>query len=229
MLIARFGGVLLAVLIIVSVFQFSAPPVAEAATPAKTVNGSLRLDSNTGITAEQIDMILTLRGSPMAGTGYRWIELGQEYGINPAIVLAMFIKESSAGTAGASVRCKNAGNIVATRTTTKYWDGTRSGRWRKYATWENGLGDMFLLLYRYKTVFGRDTVSKMVARWAPSFENNVGKYVRTVTSLVNQWSAGNLGGKGGAASAASPGWVKKWHKKWKVDHWHWYYYWKRTK
>lgn len=189
MLIAKLGGVLLAVLILVSAFSFTAPPVAAAAAPA-TVMETLRLDSDTGISAEQIDEILTERGSPLAGSGSRWIELGREYGINPAIVLAMFIKESSAGTAGASVRCKNVGNIIATRKTSPYWDGTRSGRWRKYETWEQGLGDAFLLLYRYKTVYGRETVPAVVKRWAPASDgNNVSKYITTVLTLVRQWQS----------------------------------------
>jgi hypothetical protein len=134
------------------------------------------------------------------------MELGREYGINPAIALAIFIKESSAGTAGASVRCKNVGNIVATRATSPYWDGTRSGRWRKYQTWEQGLGDVFLLLYRYKTVYGRETVAQTVARWAPSSDgNDVRGYINTVVRLVAQWEAKQLGGRGGAvAKAAAP-------------------------
>jgi hypothetical protein len=228
-LIAKFGGVLLAVLILVSVFSVTAPPVAAAVTPARAV-GSLRLDSDTGITAEQIDEILTLRGSPMAGSGSRWMELGRVHGINPAIVLAMFIKESSAGTTGASVRCRNVGNIVATRKTSQYWDGTRSGRWRKYASWEDGLGDAFLLLSHYKVGLGRETVERVIARWAPRSDgNDVSGYVNTVVSLVNQWSTGNLGGRGGVATATLTRWTKVW--RWKVvgGRWHRYYSWERTK
>ncbi len=45
------------------------------------------------IDAAVVDAVLAKYGSPAAGTGRAWVQLGQQYGIDPAYALAFFIHE----------------------------------------------------------------------------------------------------------------------------------------
>lgn len=143
------------------------------------------------ISAQQIDRILAEWRSPAAGTGAAWVELGVRYGIDPAYALAFFIHESGAGTAPGWAGRKpdggtthNVGNIICAGYRTCY------GRFRDYASWEEGIEDWYrLIAVEYVQWRGVHTVEEIVPIYAPSVENNVPAYIGAVNRLVAEWRA----------------------------------------
>jgi hypothetical protein len=144
------------------------------------------------IDAEVVDAVLAKYGSPAAGTGRAWVQLGQQYGIDPAYALAFFIHESTAGTnpgwaglkpGGGSTH--NVGNIICAGYPTCF------GRFRDYGSWEEGIEDWYKLIKReYVGDRGVHTIEQIIPIYAPSFENNVPGYVQVVVGLVDEWRQG---------------------------------------
>jgi hypothetical protein len=141
------------------------------------------------ISIEDVEAVLRKYNSPAAGTGRAWVALGQQYGIDPAYALAFFIHESTAGTnpgwaglkpGGGSTH--NVGNIICAGYPTCY------GRFRDYASWDEGIEDWYKLIAReYIEGRGAQTVEQIVPIYAPAFENNVDAYVNAVVSMVDGW------------------------------------------
>jgi hypothetical protein len=147
------------------------------------------------ISAAAIDTILANYGSPAAGTGQAWVKLGQQYGIDPAYAVAFFIHESSAGTNPGWAGMKpdgstthNVGNIICAGYATCY------GRFRDYASWDEGIGDWYKLISNeYVTGRGAASVEQIIPIYAPSSDNNdVPGYINVVVSMVDSWRAGVL-------------------------------------
>jgi hypothetical protein len=147
------------------------------------------------VSAEQIDGILAGYGSPATGTGQVWVDLGRQYGIDPAYAVAFFIHESSAGTNpgwagwkpdGSSTH--NVGNIICAGYPTCY------GRFRDYGNWAEGINDWYKLIsVEYINGRGVHTVEQIIPIYAPSFENNVPAYINAVNTLVYTWRAQGSG------------------------------------
>lgn len=158
--------------------------------PARPV-GDYTLRAPPSVSAELIDRILASYGSPAAGTGQVWYNLGLKYGIDPAFAVAFFIHESGAGTASGWAGLKpdggtthNVGNIICAGYSTCY------GRFRDYASWEEGIDDWYKLIdVEYLNGRGHQTVADIIPVYAPSFENDVNGYVNVVQRLVDQWRA----------------------------------------
>lgn len=156
-----------------------------AARPA----GDYALQAPPSVSAEMIDRILASYGSPAAGTGAVWYNLGLKYGIDPAFAVAFFIHESAAGTAQAWAGLKpdgstthNVGNIICAGYSTCY------GRFRDYPSWEQGINDWYrLIAVEYLEGRGHKTVADIIPVYAPSFENDVNGYVGVVQRLVDEW------------------------------------------
>nr|PZN27420.1 MAG: hypothetical protein DIU80_12075 [Chloroflexota bacterium] len=154
-----------------------------------TAPGENSLIGPPTITAEQIDAILAQYGSPAAGTGRVWVELGIRYNIDPAYALAFFIHESSAGTNPAWAGIKpdgttthNVGNIICAGYPTCF------NRFRDYPNWEAGIEDWYKLIsVEYINGRGVHTVEQIIPIYAPSFENNVPAYINAVNNLVHTW------------------------------------------
>lgn len=170
-----------------------------AAQPVKHIDvgtvDDMRLDRPPSISAEFIDTLMCDQyHSSACGTGQIWIRLGLHYHIDPAYAVAFFIHESSAATDPGWAGWKpdgshtfNIGNIVCAGYPTCY------GRFRSYASWEEGIEDWFRLI-RVEYIGGRGhvTVDDVVPVYAPSFENDVGNYKNTVSALVAEWRKAQL-------------------------------------
>lgn len=136
------------------------------------------------ITAAQIDAVLASYGSPAQGHGTTFYDLGVQYGINPAIALAFYVHESSAGTAGAAVATRSVGNIICAG-----WRGRCVGRFRAYDTWHDSIEDWYKLIRReYIDGRGCRTVADVIPIYAPAVENDVAAYIAAVNGLVAQWA-----------------------------------------
>lgn len=164
-----------------------------AAFTANTPNipaGALAVMSAPTITVAQIEAVLAEYNSPAQGHGQEIYDLGVKYGINPAICLAFFIHESSAGSNPAWAGLKddgsythNIGNIICT-------EGWRCyGRFRDYDTWSQGIEDWYKLIKDlYIGEWQRVTVDDIIPKYAPAADNNnEGAYIQAVKQLVQGW------------------------------------------
>lgn len=158
--------------------------------------GNYNLQGAPSLTAAQADEILASYGSPAVGSGHAWVELGQKYSIDPAFALAFFVQESTAGThpnwAGHkddNTTTHNVGNIICAGYPRCY------GRFRDYATWEEGIEDWYRLIDReYIQGRGHQTIADVVPVYAPAFENDVDAYINSVEQLVDTWRMTYSGG-----------------------------------
>ena len=143
------------------------------------------------ISAERINEILRLYGSPAQGTGQAWIDAGIAYGIDPVYALAFFMHESGMGTnpawaghKGDGNNTHNVGNIICAGYATCY------GRFRDYPDWETGIRDWNrLIAEEYIQARGVYTVDTIVPVYAPAIENDVPGYIASVKQYVAQWQA----------------------------------------
>jgi hypothetical protein len=172
----------------------SEPYVAEAQPEQPpAANGEHSILGVPTVSAERVDAVLQEYGSPATGTGRVWVELGKKYNIDPAYALAFFIHESSAATAPAWAGWKpdgssthNIGNIICAGYPTCY------GRFRDYASWEEGIEDWYeLIAVEYVNGRGVHTVEQIIPIYAPAFENDVPAYVNGVENMVNKWRSGD--------------------------------------
>lgn len=162
--------------------------------PMSAPPGETSIVGAPSLTIEEIDAILAAYGSPAAGNGRDFYNLGVDYGIDPAYAVAFFIHESSAGTASGWAGIKpdgstthNVGNIICAGYATCF------NRFRDYSSWSEGIEDWYkLIAVEYIEGRGAYTVEQIIPIYAPSFENNVPGYIQSVNSLVQGWRAGNL-------------------------------------
>jgi hypothetical protein len=160
-----------------------AAPQTPPAVPAAGDAAPYQVDTAPTITAERIDAVLQQYGSPAAGTGKAFYDLGVKYGINPAVALAFFVHESACGTKGVARVTKSIGNI---RTTPGYRDYQG---YRAYDTWEAGIEDFYKLIHDlYIDGWGLHTVAQILPRYAPPADSNdTGAYISNVENLMDSW------------------------------------------
>jgi len=142
-----------------------------------------RLDRSPSVSAATIERVLAEYGSPAAGQGATFYDLGLQYGIDPAYALAFYIQESSAGTQGVARVTHSIGNIRVTPGYASY-EGYRS-----YASYAAGIADWYQLIKTlYIGEWGLTTPSDVTPRYAPwGDRNNPVQYATNVTTLVDSW------------------------------------------
>ncbi|HKV44837.1 MAG TPA: hypothetical protein VJT32_09205 [bacterium] len=128
--------------------------------------------------------------TPLADEAYK---ICVAWGLNPAVALAFFLKESTGGTRGVAVATLDWGNLrFAT------WEGAvykRADGWPQYASFLPSLNDWCALLKgpAYAGA-GRTTVSKVCEVYAPPSENNTDLYIAQVNGMIATWAALELVG-----------------------------------
>lgn len=140
------------------------------------------------VSAATIDQWLGELGSPAEGTGAFWVAQGLEHGIDPVFAVAFFQHESSSGVNPAWAGWKddgstthNVGNIICAGYATCY------GRFRDYASWEEGIADWYRLIkVEYLEGRGHRTVADIIPVYAPAFENDVQGYINAVQRTVSE-------------------------------------------
>jgi hypothetical protein len=169
---------------------FNALGGAQAAAVMAAPEAGLAVLGEPTISAAQIEQVLRDYNSPAVGHGQEMYDLGVKHGINPAIALAFFIHESSAGTnpAWAGIKADgstthNVGNIICTPGWRCY------GRFRDYDSWSAGMEDWYKLIKElYIGEWGRKTVDDIIPKYAPASDNNnEAAYINSVKKLVQEW------------------------------------------
>lgn len=142
--------------------------------------------------------VLTLAASPAASAAHACYDVCLRSGVDPAIALAFFHKESSYGKAGAARATLNWGNLRASQGRAYKVDlvpGSK-GSFAYYHSWQVSIADFCDLLNTYdKRGAGRQkgtrlqTVRAALVEYAPSDDgNDPNGYAATVIRLVSQWS-----------------------------------------
>ncbi|HMA34387.1 MAG TPA: glucosaminidase domain-containing protein, partial [Chloroflexia bacterium] len=128
--------------------------------------------------------------SPIAGEADAYFDLCVQYGINPAVALAFFSKESDRGTTGVAVQTRSWGNQRRARQAARS-TGTLQTQWGPFAiyrNWRDSLADWCetLLSEVYKGE-GRTTVRSVIPKYAPAFENNTTLYIHQTLERLSRW------------------------------------------
>lgn len=150
----------------------------------------LTFRSNPRISAAQFSRVLEKFQSPCAPIAQECYNIIVGSGIDPAIALAFFGKESTFGTRGLSVEIKNWGN-VRTPFKPERAAGKHPRNFTIYNTWQDSLIDWCdRINERYIRERGLDTVETVVPVYAPAADgNSVDEYISFVNRLVTQWIA----------------------------------------
>ncbi len=135
------------------------------------------------ISEQQFKLILQRYRSPALEEVDELLAVCDEYGIDRAVALAFFVKESSCGTAGVAARTKNWGNLRRGKRQIASTDHP----FAVYERWVDGLRDFCELLKRYKAK-GKTTVEQVVPLYAPASDGNrPDSYITTTRRLVRRW------------------------------------------
>jgi hypothetical protein len=151
-----------------SVQSSELPPVGRRPMSGTSVLGG------PSLSPDLINQVLSVAGSPAAGTGQSLYDLSRESGIDDAYALAVFEKESSFGKYGAGFENHALGNIVCAGYP------TCNGRFRAYASWSEGYADFYHLITTEYVARGLLTVETITPVYAPSSENDTGLYISQV-------------------------------------------------
>ncbi|HMO20244.1 MAG TPA: glucosaminidase domain-containing protein, partial [Candidatus Melainabacteria bacterium] len=145
--------------------------------------GDTRILSEPTITVQKIEEVLREYNSPAQGLGQLIFDLGVQHRINPAMALAFFVKESSAGTKGWAVKTNNWGNRKGTG------PAGRAGPFMKYHSFEDSVKDWYPYIIRRYVNQGLDTLPTLIGTYAPNSDgNNEAGYVRAVMNMMRKWS-----------------------------------------
>ncbi len=135
------------------------------------------------LTGDQAEAILKEYDSPAQGFGYAFVTGYKKTGIDPAYVMAQFIKESTAGRFGIAAHTLSSGNIRCT-------DGNCYQGFQVYNSWATGIEAHFDLLQAYAEGRGfksHRTIDEAIATWSPPSENDTPAYIAEVHQMVSAW------------------------------------------
>ena len=138
--------------------------------------------------------------SPLAGLGTEFVAAGQQYGINPAYVVAIAQKESSFGVAIPPNSFNAWGREAAA-------GQPASGKWYQYASWPAAVdGQTSFMNDRYLSQ-GLVTIDQITPTYAPPSENDTAGYEvqiqQYIDSIINlAGSAVSCGGGGSIVQIA---------------------------
>jgi hypothetical protein len=154
---------------------------------------ALTFRSAPRISRTQWRAILTSRGSPVAPVADECYNIVVAAGLDPAVALAFFAKESTFGTAGVSVEAKNWGNVRTPQRPELACGRVTSrrghGEYVAYRTWQDGLMDWCARINeKYIDGWGLTTIEAALPKYAPASDNNdTALYIRQVCDWVARW------------------------------------------
>lgn len=135
------------------------------------------------LSASQINTILHNAGSPADGTGQDLYNLSQQYNIDDAFSLAVFLHESNYGKKGVAASSLSLGNLRCIP------GAACQGGYAYFPSWQAGYAAFYKLIAGPLYVgAGLNTPDKIMPRYAPSGDSNdpVG-YASDVDSSIATW------------------------------------------
>jgi N-acetyl-anhydromuramyl-L-alanine amidase AmpD len=148
---------------------------------------SLTLASPPRISARQFAAVLARFHSPVAPIAFQCYDLIASYGLDPAVALAFFGKESTFGTRGRSVEWRSWGNVRQAWIPALAVDPGGVGKFATYATWQHSLKDWCARIKERYVGKGLTTVETAIPVYAPASENDTAGYINFVVSHVAAW------------------------------------------
>jgi hypothetical protein len=143
------------------------------------------------ISQARFTRILQDAGSPAVAEAQVLYTVPLTHGLDPAVALAFFKKESSYGTAGVNVThdLKNVGNLRRAQLAGRgQIVATAKGNFVRYASWAEGLDDWCRLIVSRYIGRGLHTVRAALPVYAPSSDgNDPFRYAQQVIDLVTAW------------------------------------------
>ncbi len=135
--------------------QGSAFPTSHSPVVPFSVSGSYVVTGKPTISAQFINRVLAVSGSPARGKGQALYTLGMKYDIDPVYALAFFLHESHFGTTGEATVTLSLGNERCIQDRPCI-DQNRGG-YAQMESWEDGFEQWYrLILYGY--VQGKVTI-----------------------------------------------------------------------
>ncbi|MGI8588146.1 MAG: N-acetylmuramoyl-L-alanine amidase [Chloroflexia bacterium] len=137
-----------------------------------------------------VEVLAAPPNSPIADQADQYYDCCTGYGVDPAVALAFFVKESDRGTAGIAPQTLSWGNQRrawrperTTGTLTTPW-----GPFAQYKSWLDSLADWCeLLLSDVYQGEGRTTVRSVLPKYAPASENNTALYIQQTIERITGW------------------------------------------
>lgn len=154
------------------------------------------------LTADQFDAVLREYNSPAAGTGTFATQYAASKKIDNGYILYMFIRESTAGTAGSAWAGYKPGGSTHNTGNIKCWGGLPCyNGFVDYPSWEKGWEGHIDLLAYYRDQLGDRNIDMALERWAPSSENDQRSncdeqkesYICGLKDNVGRWRNANKG------------------------------------
>lgn len=135
-------------------------------------------DKSNWPTAEKIDSWIAVaersnqRQSPVHGMGETFVKLGEKYGVNPGVVVAIMQRESQMGADGSVLPSSRFYNFSGITDPGGTFFGDR--KWRVFGSPTEGLAGTFELLTKepYKSTDG--SLGAIMEHYSPRFENDWG-------------------------------------------------------
>lgn len=141
------------------------------------------------ITLASFRNVLTNANSPAAPEAIGLYNAAIQYGVDPAVLLAVFQHESSFGKAGIAVGRNNGFGLRFYGNDS--FGGTNKGGWYTFPTWTAGAQHVAALLAgpKYGQSANYNTVRTFTARYAPSSDgNNPASYGATLARNIATWT-----------------------------------------
>lgn len=142
------------------------------------------------LTFEQFEAIA--QAAPAASTTQACYDVITRHGVSVAFALAIYLQESSFGTAGYGPKHRSPGNCRSNQNGKGVIvDTGEDGKFVKYARWEDGWDDLAYRLVKpgfdYQRA-GATTISKIIHIWSPEKDKNrPEEYIANCVKWMNGW------------------------------------------
>lgn len=110
----------------------------------------------------------------------------QQYGVDPAYLVAKWNAESNCGKRGIAAKTKSIGNIRYTPPKPHSVPYTNYDGFRSYATWSDAITDFCQVTRFYHEEKHLSTIEEITRVWTPSSENNTNRHQELVLGLMRR-------------------------------------------
>ncbi|MFH1211412.1 MAG: glucosaminidase domain-containing protein [Candidatus Woesearchaeota archaeon] len=145
----------------------------------------LSVDNQDSMTIDQVKTALV--NTPLYDHAQLIIDESKRINMDASIILAMFKHESAFGTSGAGKDNKNPGNLRYTKRCKEEYEGTNNNGFCKYPDWATGVRAYTELMEKFYLGEGKDTLGKIINKYAPCVENNQKAYAESVVAFVSPY------------------------------------------
>ncbi|GCE26502.1 hypothetical protein KDA_19860 [Dictyobacter alpinus] len=158
----------------------------------KPATGPYAVMGKPTVSADFINKVLSNAGSPAAGKGQVFYDLGVQYGIDPVFALAFFQHESTFGTRGEARKTLSIGNLRCIQNHECVDKNASGDGYAQMDSWDDGIKTWYSLIRNFYVIdMHKDTIEKIIPTYAPSSDNNnEAAYISSLKYSIDRWRAG---------------------------------------